>query len=61
MARSTVFVNRMPANDDDTVVSYGDGKKVLHQVKRTAEQDENGYPDQLAIEVGEPDPEPDNA
>lgn len=58
MARETKFVNRMPANDTETTVAYGLDEKVLHQVDRTPEQDESGYSDQVSIEVGEPDPEP---
>lgn len=50
----SVFVNRMPANDNDDTVAYGDGERVLHQVNRTEEGEAKGYPDQISIEVGEP-------
>lgn len=59
--RETKFVNRMPANDTDTTIAYGVDDQVLHQVDRTSEQDANGYPEQMSIEVGEPDPEPEEA
>lgn len=59
--RETKFVNRMPANDTDTTIAYGLDDQVLHQVDRTSEQDANGYPEQMSIEVGEPDPEPEEA
>lgn len=61
---TTKFINRMPANDDDKTIAYGLDDKVMHQVRRTAEGDKDGYPDQIAFEDGEAknltDPEPAN-
>lgn len=55
MSRETVFINRIPAEDDDDTIAYGKDDKVYTQIRRTEEGEADGYADQIAFEVGDGD------